>query len=103
MAGGHTDAREGRHVARGGWRVKGPWVSGPWLEYWGCNAKALPRSTFYTRFSPLFLPCGTMFPRKSLLAGDVAAPWASDRIARHPSRGLESTRSSIKARARKMV
>ena len=60
MAGGHTDAREGRHVARGGWRVKGPWVSGPWLEYWGCNAKALPRSTFYTRFSPLFLPCGTV-------------------------------------------
>ena len=83
--------------------MKGPRVSGPWLQYRGGNAKALPRSAFYTRFSPLFLPCGTVFPRKSLLAGDVAAPWASDRIARRPSRGHESTRSSIKARARKMV
>ena len=96
MAGGHADAREGRHVARGGWRVKGPRVSGPWFEYWGGNAKVLPHSTFYVRFSPLLLPCGTMFPRKSLLAGDMAAPWASDRIVRRPSRGLGSTRLSIK-------
>ena len=27
----------------GGWRVKGPRVSGPWLEYWGGNAIALNR------------------------------------------------------------
>ena len=26
---------------QGGWRVKGPRVSGPWLECWGGNAKAL--------------------------------------------------------------
>ena len=51
--------------------MKGPRDSGPWLEYWGGNANALPRSTLYSRFSPLILPCGTMFPRKSYLAGDV--------------------------------
>ena len=68
----------------------------PWLEYWGSNANALPRSTLYTRSSPLSLPWGTMFPRKSSLVGDMAAPWASDMIARHPSRGLGSTRLSIK-------
>ena len=65
---------------QGGWRVKGPRVSGPWLECWGGNAKALPRSTFYTRDSRLFLPCGTMFPRKFSFAGDVASRWASDKI-----------------------
>ena len=26
---------------QGGWRVKGPRVSGPWLEYWGGNPIAL--------------------------------------------------------------
>ena len=31
----HADACEGRHVARGGRQVKGPQVSGPWLEYLG--------------------------------------------------------------------
>ena len=51
--------------------MKGPWVSGPWLEYWGGNANALPRSMLYTCYSPLILMCGTMFPRKSSLAGDV--------------------------------
>ena len=47
---------------RGGWRVKGPWVSGPWLEFWGGNAIALNRPTLYTHGFPFFLPCGTMFP-----------------------------------------
>ena len=27
----HVDTREGRHVARGGWQLEGPRVSGPWL------------------------------------------------------------------------
>ena len=67
----HTDAHDGRHVATGGWQVKSPRVSGPCLEYWGGNANALPRSTLYTCYSPLILLCGTMFPRKSSLAGDV--------------------------------
>ena len=35
---------------------------GPSLEYWGGNAKALFRLTFYTCHFPLFSPCGTMFP-----------------------------------------
>ena len=26
----HPDTREEHHVASGGWRVKGPQVSGPW-------------------------------------------------------------------------
>ena len=39
----HADAREGRHVAEWGWHVKGPRVSGPWLEYWGGNTIALNR------------------------------------------------------------
>ena len=36
----HADACEGRHVARGGRRVKGPRVSEPWIEVWGGNANA---------------------------------------------------------------
>ena len=51
--------------------MKGPLDSGPWLEYWGGNANALPRSTLYSRFSPLILSCGTMFPQKSSVASDV--------------------------------
>ena len=42
--------------------MKAPRVSGPWLEYWGGNANALPHSTFYTRRFLSFPPCGTMFP-----------------------------------------
>ena len=38
----HADARVGCHMADG-WQVKGPQVSGPWLEYWGDNAIALNR------------------------------------------------------------
>ena len=40
--GGATWQCEGR------WHVKGPWVSGPWLDNWGDNANALRRPTFYT-------------------------------------------------------
>ena len=91
----HADARGGA-TWREGWQVKGPRVSGPWLEYWGGNAFALCRPTLYMRVFPLFLLCGTMFPRKLSFAGDVATPWASDTIAKHPSCELGSTRSSIK-------
>ena len=45
----------------GGWPVKGPRVSGPWLEYWGGNAIALNRPAIYMHVSLLFLLCGTMF------------------------------------------
>ena len=68
VAWGHAGPRGrlwGAPRGEGGWWVKGPRVSGPWLEYWGGNAKALARSTFYTWLSPLFLPRGTMFPRVS--------------------------------------
>ena len=42
----------------GGWRVKGPRVSGPWLEYWGSNAIALTHPIFMRRFLFLFLLVG---------------------------------------------
>ena len=50
---------------RGGWRVKGPRVSGPWLEYWGGNAIALNHPTLYTDGFAFLSPCGTMFPHVS--------------------------------------
>ena len=43
-----------------------------------------------------FLACGTNFKGVSVFVGHVAASQASDAIARHPSRGLGSTRSSSK-------
>ena len=46
----------------GGWHVKGPWVSGPWLDNWGGNANALRRPTLYTHHFSQFFPYGTMFP-----------------------------------------
>ena len=49
----------------------------------------------------LFIPCGTMFPRNLSVAGDVAASHASDPSTNLWSRGPESTRSSINARAKK--
>ena len=52
---------------QGGWCVKGPQVSGPWWEYWGGNANALPHPNLYTRHFRFFYPCGTMFPRIFLL------------------------------------
>ena len=76
--------------------MKGPQVSGPWLDNWGGNANALRRPTLYTRVFPLFSPCGTMFPLNFSFASDVAVLWMLDAIALNKgrrSRGLKSTRS----------
>ena len=53
--------------------MKGPRVSGPWLEFWGGNANALPRPSFYTHNFSVFIPCRTVFPRNHSFAGDVDA------------------------------
>ena len=50
----------------GGLHVKGPRVSGPWLECWDGNAKTIPRSTFYTRNSLFFYSPWDYVPVKSL-------------------------------------
>ena len=79
---GHTSPRRrpgGTTWQCEGWQVKGPRVSGPWLVYWGGNARALLHSLFYTRMFSLFPPCGTMFPRNFFFAGHVAERGASDR------------------------
>ena len=76
--------------------MKGPRVSGPWLEYWGGNTNELFRPRLYTHLFPPFSPCGTMFP----LILNVQVMWQC--VARQmQSRGVnrvdaESTRSSIK-------
>ena len=76
--------------------MKGPRVSGPWLDSWGSNANVLRHSTFYTHhFSP-FLLCGTMFP----LILNVQVTWhyvarrIRSRCVNHVD--VESTGSSIK-------
>ena len=51
----------------GGWYLKGPRVSGPWLGVWGGNANALCRPLLYTQLFRPLSPCGTMFPRIFLL------------------------------------
>ena len=88
---GHTSPRgcTGGTTWREGWQVKGPRVSGPWLVYWGGNARALVRLTLYTHQLPKFLPSGTMFPRNSLSLQDT---WWKE-THRMRSRGPESTRS----------
>ena len=98
---GHTSPRGrlGGAMRQGGWQVKGPWVSGPWLEVWGGNANAFSHPTFYTYLLLSFLLCGTMSPRKITFAGRVAASGSSDEIAGRRSRGPESTRSPSQARA----
>ena len=58
--------------------MKGPWVSGPWLNSWGGNAKALFRPRLYTRVFRTFSPCGTMFRLNFFVAGHVAASRALD-------------------------
>ena len=90
---GHASpgGRLGGATWQGGWQVKGPRVSGPWLEVWGGNANAFSRPTFYTYLFPNFIPCGTMSPQKITFAGRVAALESSDEIAGHRSRGPEST------------
>ena len=67
---GHASprGRPGGAMWQGGWQVKGPWVSGPWLEVWGGNANAFSRPTFYTYLLLNFLPCGTMSPWKITFA-----------------------------------
>ena len=64
----------------GGWQVKGPRVSGPWLDSWGGNANVLERLTFYTHRFQLFSSCGTMFPLNLFFAGHVVASRAFDAI-----------------------
>ena len=66
--------------------MKGPRVSGPWLEYWGGNANALYRPSLYMHYSSPFLPCGTMFPRKLVFAEHKAASQALDTRASNESR-----------------
>ena len=84
---------------KGGWRLEGPRVSGPRLGDWGGNTNALPHPTFYTDDFHFFLPCGTMFPHVS----SVQVTWRQRKrriqSGRWRSRGPESTRSLIKARA----
>ena len=58
------------------WRAHG--YSGPWLVFRGGNAIGVYRPLIYRGENLLFLPCGTMFPHGSYLAGDVAARRASD-------------------------
>ena len=67
----------GRHVARGGWHLKGPRVSGPWLGVWGGNANALYRPTYYTHtflfFSSVcdYVPASFIFCRQCGSTMDV--------------------------------
>ena len=37
----HANARGGATWQEGGWHLKGPRVSGPWLRVWGSNANVL--------------------------------------------------------------
>ena len=69
VAGGHASPRRrpGGALWQGGWQVKGPGVSGPWLEYWGGKTIALNRPRSYTQDFRPFSPCGTNFPGDSLL------------------------------------
>ena len=58
--------------------MEGPRVSGPWLVFWGGNALGVYRPLIYSGEILFCLPCGTMFPHGSYLAGDVATRRASD-------------------------
>ena len=62
--------------------MKGPRVSGPWLEFRGGNAIGVNRPLIYRGANYFVLPCGTMSHTALILAGDVAAWRASDRIRR---------------------
>ena len=89
----------GEPRGKGGWRIEGPWVSGPWLGDWGSNANAILHPTFYTKDFHFFLSCGTMFPHISSV--QVTSRLRKRRIqsGQRRLRGPESTRSLIKARA----
>ena len=58
--------------------MKGPRVSGPRLDSWGGNGKALHTPRFYTHLFRQFPPCGTMLPWNSYFAGHVAEQGASN-------------------------
>ena len=82
--------------------MKGPRISGPWLEYWGGNTNALFCPRLYTCQSSLFLPCGTMFPWKFVFPRHVAASLALDTRASNEARrygGLGVHAINIRARA----
>ena len=110
MARANGDAWQGprksmRTLARGAtWRVgAGIWRAHR-LVIWGGNANALHHPLFYSRHFPLFLRCGTMFPRGFFCTGHVAAPWTSDAIALDKGASIAWTRVQeiiIKARALK--
>ena len=53
--------------------MKGPRVSGPYLEYWDNNTNALFRPSLYTCHSSLFPLCGDYVPFKLFFARHVAA------------------------------
>ena len=58
----HADAQVAPHGERViGLAGEGPRVSGPWLDSWGGNARALFYPMLYTQVFCLFLPCGTLF------------------------------------------
>ena len=69
VAGGHASppGRPGGARWQGGWQVKGPRVSGRWLEYYGRNAIALNHLSSYTQDFRPFSPSGTKFPGDFLL------------------------------------
>ena len=93
----HTDARVvTRGRAAGRWR--GPRVSGPSLEYWGGNAIALNRPSFYTQDFHSFPPYGTKFPRDFLLQ----ATW-HHRGRRMRSRGVDRVDPSPRDRNQEHV
>ena len=97
VAGGHAGPRRcpGGATWQRGWHVKGPRVSGPWLEYWGGNAIALNRPLFNRKILHFFF-CVGLCSRGFSFADDMPAPQALDLLARRRLRGLESTRSSIR-------
>ena len=104
---GHASPRgrpSGAMWHEGGWHLEGPQVSGPKLVVWGGNANALNRPFFYSCHFPLFLRCGTMFPRGFFSARHVAPQWTSDAIALDKGALIACTRVHtiiIKARALK--
>ena len=81
--------------------MKGPRVSGPWLDSWGGNAIVLNRPSLYTHPFRRFFLCGTMFLRNSFFARHVAEPGALDTIAKRPLRGCEVHRIIDQARSLK--
>ena len=102
VAGGHAITRStwapvwGATWQAGKWRAHG--YSGPWLVFRGGNAIGVYRPLIYRSIFFLFLPCGTMSHTVLTLQGT----WRHDgrqirttTIARHRSRGLESTRSDL--------